>query len=161
MITMTRAPATTGGFAAAANGSGLRPVYVGGPGTGLMLVRGPLIPQPTTPTQPPPTPRAPPQPALAAVRCLATAEFQALVANVKREPYDPQRCASLEANVGARKLCAAQVLEPLRAFGQGVTKLRALPVLAPRITDHDHAARSVDSFAFESERREARKALGL
>jgi hypothetical protein len=95
------------------------------------------------------------------VRCLATAEFQALVANVKREPYDPQRLASLEANVGARELCAAQVIELLGAFGQGVTKLRALPVLAPRITDHEHAARIVDSFAFESERREARKALGL
>jgi hypothetical protein len=204
-ITMTRAPASNGGFAAAANGSGLRPVYVGGPGTGLMLVRGPVIPQPTTPTQLTPTPQAATQPAPAAprevapatptvttraesprpppplaqrpppppapsppaptpapaARCLATAEFQALVANVKRAGHDPQRLASLEANVGARELCVAQVIELLGAFGQGVTKLRALPVLAPRITDRDQASRIVETFAFESERREARKALGL
>ncbi|MFH1810256.1 MAG: DUF4476 domain-containing protein, partial [Pseudomonadota bacterium] len=125
-------------------------------GEGVILHAGPHGAGMAMVPAPPPTPAAPPVPV---VETMPAQDYRGLLRALKDESFAEGKLRVLDEAARWAWFSSEQVLEILAAFDFGNDKLKALAILAPRLTDPENAFRIYQAFSFDSEKKKAKKIL--
>lgn len=92
-------------------------------------------------------------------RAMNDADFGVLYDKVSRKPFSSDKLELVEVGALGAGLTSAQCMRIMSLFSFADDKMKALRLMAPRLTDPGNADAIIGSFTFDSDKKEAAKII--